>query len=410
MAEEKSTFENEMNFITTLVEHLSDAESPNSYIVWSGLTIISATLKDNVFFKFKHGKIYPNIYTIIVAGSSATRKDAPIRMAETLLRDLGTTKVISGRASIQAVMKVLSENYTNDKGHRLKGASGILLSKELSDLIVDDPVAMKVITDWYDCHDHWDNNLVGSGVARLENLCVTILAASNDILFQDVFKNSEIYGGLLARSFIISETKRKKKNSRMFDVMDQTDLYPVLLDHLRRLVDLKGPVALTDDARHYYDDWYNSIEDDKFDRAGVIARMHTGVLKVAILLAAARDDFDMTVREEDVEHSIDLCLGLVKNYKQITVVSGKSELANPMNLMLAELLKEKDHCIQRRVLIQRLLGSLDSTIMDRCTETLIDAEFIHITSKGGVPAYKLTDKFLKTYEKESAPIAKGTSK
>lgn len=399
-----------MNFISALVEHLEDAESPNSYIVWAGLATISAVLRDNVYFQFKHGRIYPNIYVIIVAGSSATRKDAPVREAEKLVREIANTKVISGRASIQAVMKTLAENYTNEKGHRLKGASGILLSKELSDLIVEDPVAMKVITDWYDCHDRWDNNLISSGVSKLENLCVTVLSASNDILFQDVFKNSEIYGGLLARSFIVSENRRKKKNSRMFDTLVDKNLYPVLIEHLRILAACKGPIGFTDEARKYYDEWYMSIEDEKFDRAGVIARMHTGVLKVSMLLAAARKDFSMTVREADVEHSINLCLGLIKNYKQITVVSGKSELANPMNLILAELIKDKDHCIQRRVLIQRLLGSLDSNIMDRCTETLIDAEFVVVTSKGGVPAYKLTPKFLETYEKEAAPQVKGASK
>jgi hypothetical protein len=399
-----------MNFITNLVEHATDAESPNSYVVWAGLATIAAVLRDNVYFQYKYDRIYPNIYVIIVAGSSSTRKDYPVRLAERLTRDISNTKVISGRSSIQAVMKTLSENYTNEKGHRLKGASGILLSKELSDLIVDDPVAMKIITDWYDCHDHWDNNLVSSGVSKLENLCVTIMAASNDILFQDVFKNSEIYGGLLARSFIITETRRKKKNSRMYDAMGSRDLYPILVEHLTNLSKCKGPVDVTDEARKYYDDWYMSIEDDKFDRAGVIARMHTGVLKVSILLAAARKDFNMTVQEKDVEHAIDLCLGLIKNYKQITVVSGKSDLANPMNLILAELIKEKDHCIQRRVLIQRLLGSLDSQIMDRCTETLVDAEYIGVTIKGGAPAYNLTKKFLENYEKESAPRVKEAAK
>lgn len=392
-----------MNFITRLLEHMDDAESPNSYIVWAGLATLAAILRDNVYFQFRYDKIFPNIYVIIVAGSSATRKDAPVRIAEKLIRDVGTTKIVSGRTSIQAVMKILSENYTNAQGHRLKGASGILCSKELSDLIVDDPVAMKVITDWYDCHDIWDNNLVSSGVSKLENLCVTILAASNDILFQDVFKNSEIYGGLLARSFIVSETRRKKKNSRMYDRLDQVDLYPLLIKHLESLTKLKGALIFTDSARLYYDQWYQSIDDERFDRAGVIARMHTGVLKVAILLAAARPDFEMTVQEKDVEGSIDLCLGLIKNYKQITVVNGRSELATPMNMILGELIKDKDHCIQRKVLIQRLLGSIDSQIMDRCTETLIDADFIAITAKGGNPAYRLTDKFLVDYEKEAAP-------
>lgn len=399
-----------MNFITTLVEHMESAESPNSYIVWAGLATIAAVLRDNIYFSFKFDKIYPNIYVIIVAGSSATRKDAPVRISEKLIRDVSNTKVIAGRASIQAVMKTLSENYTNETGHRLKGASGILLSKELSDLIVDDPVAMKVITDWYDCHDRWDNNLIGSGVSKLENVCVTILSASNDVLFQDVFKNSEIYGGLLARSFIVTENRRKRKNSRMFDSLDTRNLYPVLIEHLRELAKLKGEIILTPEAKQCYDDWYNSIEDEKFDRAGVIARMHTGVLKVSMLLAAAREDFKMTVRQADIEHAIDLCVGLIKNYKQITVVSGKSDLANPMNLILAELIKEKDHCIQRRILIQRLLGNLDSQILDRCCETLIDAEFIVVTSKGNSPAYRLTEKFMTVYEQELNPKIKGTAK
>ena len=396
-----------MNFITTLLEHLETAESPNSYIKWAGLAAISAVLRDNIYFKFKFDVIYPNIYVVIVAGSSATRKDAPVRICEKLVREVANTKIVAGRTSIQAVMKILSENYTNEQGHRLKGASGLITSKELSDLIVEDPVAMKIITDWYDCHDRWDNNLISSGVSKLENVCVTILAASNDVLFQDVFKNAEIYGGLLARSFIISETRRKTKNSRMFDSLDEKDLYPLLVKHLRELARCKGPITLTNEAKIFYDEWYLGIDDEKFDRAGVIARMHTGVLKVSILLAAARENFKMTVQKYDVEQAIDWCTALVKNYKQVTIVSGKSDLANPINMILAELIREKDHILQRRHLIQRLLGAIDTAILDRCVETLVEAEYIRVTQKQSAVAYELTKKFLESYEKELSPQTKG---
>jgi len=70
----------------------------------------------------------------------------------------------------------------------------------------------------------------------------------------------------------------------MYDELGARDLYPVLVEHLTNLSKCKGAISVTDEARKYYDDWYMSIEDDKFDRAGVIARMHTGVLKVSILL------------------------------------------------------------------------------------------------------------------------------
>jgi hypothetical protein len=48
--------------------------------------------------------------------------------------------------------------------------------------------------------------------------------------------------------------------------------------------------------------------------------------------------------------------------------------------------------------------------MDRCTETLVDAEYIGVTIKGGAPAYNLTKKFLENYEKESAPRVKEAAK
>lgn len=401
-----------MSFLEILQDHTVDMESPTSYIIWSGLGAIAAVLRDNVFFQFRHGRIYPNIYVILVAKSSATRKDPPVRLIEKLVREVGNTKVVAGRASIQGIMRTLYENYTNEKNHRLKGASGIFISKELSDFLVEDPVATKILTDWYDTHDVWDNNLITlGGINRLENVCVTMVAASNDVLFTDVFKSSEIYGGLLARTFIITETKRRRKDSRMYDENKTiVDKMPELIKHLHSLTKFKGSINIHNDARAYYDDWYKSIDDESFDKAGIVARIHTGVLKVAILIAANRFNFNMEMTLKDMEHATDLCTGILKNYKQIVFTGGKNEAAAPTGLILAELLKSKDNCLQRRHLIQRLLSITDSVLIDKSLATLQEAEYVVVTQREGSVAYQLTPKCIEIYNKECEATSKGKSK
>jgi hypothetical protein len=398
-----------MDFIEVFLKYTEELESPTSYLKWAAITTLAAVCRDNIYFEDAYGKIYPNIYTIIVARSSATRKDPPIRIAEKLIRDVGNTKVISGRTSIQAAIRILADSFVNDKGIRLKGASGVLVSKELSDFLVEDPQAMKILTDWYDCHEVWPNSLVSlNGVLALYNVCITLLAASNDVLFRDVFKTSEVYGGLLARTFIIQESRRRQKNSRMYSNKDLSDWYKLLLEHLQLLARIKSPVRFTEPAKETYHKWYLSLEDERFDKAGVIARIHTGVLKLSMLLAAARPEFveSLEVKKEDVEASISECFDLLKNYQMVVYSAGKSEMSQPITLVLMELLKEKDHTLSRRAIIQRLFGQIDSKSLDLVKENLLDAGYIKIVQRGG-EAYQLTDKFLEIYLQEKSSLLGG---
>ena len=388
-----------MDFIDIFTKHTADLESPLSYIRWSAVAILSAVMRDNLYYQWTHGKIYPNIYVVIVAKSSATRKDPPIREAERFLRAIGNTKVISGRASIQAVMKVLAENYVDkDTNKRLRGAVGILMSKELSDFLVDDPVATKILTDWYDCHDIWPNNLISSGITELRNLCVTMLAASNDELFKDVFHHREIYGGLLARSFIITESRRRKKNSRMYADPEQENHEEELLQHLTKISSMYGQVELTENAKRLYDDWYNSIEDEHYDKAGVIARMHTCVLKLAMILAASHFSFDKVIHMHDVVKAIEWIQQLIRNYQTVMLGTGRCILAEPTTLVLQELMKVKNYQLTYRQLIQRLFGNVDGDTLQKVLKDLCDTGFLRPDGSLGEPRYTLTEKFFEHLE------------
>lgn len=389
---------NLMNFIDMFLEYTKDGESPTSFFKWSAISMLSAVMRDNVYYDVATDKIYPNIYVLLVAKSGACRKGSPLKIAQKLVQLTNNTKVISGRASIQGAMQVLAGFDTKTM---IKGASGLLYSEELSAFLVEDPAAIKILTDWYDYHEKWTNTLV-SGVSELHHVCVSLLGASNEHLLRDVYNDKAIYGGLLARTFIVLEEKRRKKNSRMF--IDPSQYNPEnLLAHLRELSRLKGPITFTEDAKKEYDSWYNSIDDEAYSsKSGVLERIHTGVLKLSMILAAAEPrtiyDKRIVVDKQNVDVAIDECWTLLRNYDFLTMGAGKSPIGHQIALVIRELSTASNNTLTRKILIRRLWAEIDAPTLDNIIVTMSQGGLIGTTTVCSEEAYYLTSVALERIE------------
>lgn len=322
------------NFVNDFLEYAEDLESPTCFIEWSSFAAISAILRDNVYLDKGASKIYPNIYVLLVADSSISRKGAPLNLVEGLIGEIRNTKVISGRWSIQGAMRKL-QRAENINGTMIKGASAIIYAEELASSVVEDPATPKILTDWYDFHEQWDNTLV-SGEFSLSNVCITMLAASNEDYLSDVYTRQAVSGGLLARTFIIRGYGRRRKNSRQYVDLDKyKKRKPRLLEHLKRISKYKGTVQSDEDAKKEFHDWYESLDDNFYQsKSGVEARLHTGVEKLSVILAAAESTFDGLIRKHHVEEAIERSMNLLKNYRNLAIGGGKSQSAQAQNLVL----------------------------------------------------------------------------
>ncbi len=103
---------------------------------------------------------------------------------------LGTksTKLISGRSSIQGILDELSRGETDKvTGKVTSGGSALFSASELSAGIVSDPEAVKILTDIYDFKDEYTSRLRGTGVFRIKNVCFSLVAASNEELLWDIY-------------------------------------------------------------------------------------------------------------------------------------------------------------------------------------------------------------------------------
>jgi hypothetical protein len=149
-----------MNWVQEVVDLHYELESPESFWRWAAISVLSAVVKDNVWINQQIFNMYPNIYTMFHA-DSGLKKGPPVNMAKKLVKMVNNTRVITGRGSIQGILKDLGTVQTAPGGKLVGGGKSVafICSSELSSSIVEDKVATKILTDLYDRIYNEDGNI-----------------------------------------------------------------------------------------------------------------------------------------------------------------------------------------------------------------------------------------------------------
>jgi hypothetical protein len=201
-------------WLEQIVKQHSELESPLSFWKWAALAAISAVVKDQVWLNRQIYNLYPNIYVMLHA-ESGLKKGPPISMAKQLVKMVNNTRIISGRSSIQGILKELGTAYTVPGGKVVNKSVAFICSSELSSSIVEDKVATTILTDLYDRQynvGEW-RSLLKMESFNLKDPTITMLTATNEAHSEDFFTRKDISGGYFARTFIVYENKRNKPNS-----------------------------------------------------------------------------------------------------------------------------------------------------------------------------------------------------
>ena len=389
-----------MNFIQMFLDFSKECESPTSFFQWAAISTLSAVMRDNVYVPYGPTRIYPNLYVILLADSGAARKGLPLKMAKKFITKIDNTKVIDGRASIQGVIEELARVEQNGTGFiSKKDASGLFYSEEFSASLVEDPAAIKVLTDLYDFQERWKDTL-RSGTLELKNVCLSLLGASNETLLRDIFTDKAIYGGLLGRTFIIHEKKRRLKNSMMYSKILTSDDEKPLLEHLKVLSKIKGEVKICDKARATYDKWYNSIDDEMYSsKTGFIERVHVGVIKLATCLAASEDKILQTkeifIEEQHIDEAINVAFKIKKAQQILTIGQGLSASKQHLALFINILANSSRYMITHKELLRKHFTDFDVQELENTKLSLINAGLLMEVPIGNEAGYMLTDVAIK---------------
>jgi hypothetical protein len=416
-----------MNWLQTLTKQHDELESPRSFWYWSAIAALSAVVKDQVWLNRQIYSLYPNIYVMLHA-ESGLKKGPPISMAKQLVKPVNNTRIISGRSSIQGILKKLGEAYTQPGGKIVTKSVAFICSSELSSSIVDDKVATKILTDLYDRQyniGEWQS-LLKMETFDLKDPTITMLTATNEAMSEDFFTRSAIQGGYFARTFIVYEKESQNSNSLIYPLAHPPN-YNLSADYLKEVAKLRGefkPLAQVEKTGEFkykkikqgrdlyfnavgitYDDWYDNFKEtikiqETRDETGTLNRFGDSVLKVAMLLSLAHQPV-LTLTEEAMNEAITESEKLLGNVRKTTM--GKQGLSNAAvlkTLIIMELLNRPNHQVTRVILMKKLWANYNaSQEFDDMMQSFDAAGLIVTNSIGNQIIYTMPPHQVEEYRK-----------
>lgn len=369
-----------MSWIDNLLKETTEAETPRNYIFWAGIATISAIVAPNVWIN--RGGVYklsPNVFVMLI-GESGLGKGLPINVSKKLVKMVGSTRVISGRNTIQAILKELAASETDEKTGvpKWKDSRAFIVSGEFSTLLQEDKAALPIITELYDTHysEDWDNKTKGSGIDKLDRVNITLFGGSTPEHFRNVVPEADVRGGFVGRILTVYEEERWKINPLSDTSAELKFPYDELSEHLRTLALIKGPFSYCPDARKLWDEWYLDIRGRKIhDPTGAVNRLPDNVLKVAMCLALSKR-IELFLHKEDLEEAIDRCMTLTIDSRRLTGGQGKSALGEQTHMVIQALLRAEENILPKSEILRRYYGQFDVYELDKIIQTLETAGIV----------------------------------
>ncbi len=369
------------DFYSDYLTHTRIYESPTSFWKWSAYATISAILRDKCYIRNGDSKLFPNMYTLIIAESSGQRKNRPIELSESLIIKLNTCKTISGRASVQAILDELALTETDKKtGKVIKNASAIFYAPELAAGIVSDPEGMRILTDIYDYKmNQYKSRLRTGPCFNLDRIVFSMFSASNEDMLRNLFYVAVVKGGFLARTMLVTANEFRPSNSLKRVDQDALKLsYNKSLASLSKVNEMNGEMTYEEDAIKEFESWYNPFRTSyakKKESSGIVGRIHTHVDKLSMILAA--NDLSLQICKCHVELAISECLSLLPNYSIFTMSHAKSDLTQAGGLIIHDLQHAPNNMISRKELMRKnWINGLDNDLLDKVVGTLESAGMI----------------------------------
>lgn len=404
-----------MNWIDQVLEECKEAETPKSFIYWSCMAALAAVANNNVYINRKGVYILrPNLYIMLMA-ESGLGKGFPVNVAKQLVTVTKATRIISGRNSIQSVIKDMATDESQEDGSgSFLDSRAFYVSSEFATSFIRDEDALTILTDLYDCHwnNEWNNSLL-SHKEKMVKPNLTILSGSSPTHFFNKIPDESIFGGFVGRLLIVYEEKVDHLDPLISDVEGQTIEYQnINYEKLsKHLIDIAQEIKNNDrkfiwtvSAAKLWKSWYmNFYGTQQGDKTGFSNRLKDHILKVSMCLSLA-EGLTFKLTESNIEEAIEKSMGLIYATRRVSEGKGKDPLGPQAKIILDLLIKAPGFVLTRKKLLQKGYGDFDSATLDRIVDTtFIEQGWItkeHVNEGGKWEwKYQMTPEAIRQYQK-----------
>ena len=319
--------------------------SPDSYIEWGLLYIISAALQRRVWRGQIDGRpLFPNLY-LILTGDPGVGKGLVITEANKILRhfklekekdQVGETKTVNfnehsnkqgmekpllfqvgaDATTYEALVKEISHSvraYFYKEAEKQKAyihSSLAFCLEEISSLFrkhTEDLVRFLLVT--YDCGDY-RYDTISRGRDFIKNCCLSLFGGTTPKFLKRVFSDELLNEGFASRCIFVFELcNRFDRLKPPFFNEDQMKEYNIILQHIKKLSTLYGKIEFDKEAAEYLELWNKT---DKYKRPNTspklnyyYARKPVTIQKLAMAIHFL-DSTEMRINLEECQKAIAL--------------------------------------------------------------------------------------------------------
>lgn len=302
----------EKSFIHKYVEYTRNQESPLSFHIWTALTVLASVMGRKCFMNRGFYVLYPNLFTILVAGSALCRKSTSIALATNLV-DLDTIPgalVFKGKVTPEKLTKDIAEAQLIEPSTGEWATPNVLIcASELSVFLTKQSYGeptIHVLTDLFDCPKKWEFKTKNRGTDTLHNVFICILAATTPDGVAKGIPESALQEGFASRIMFVYEPSTDRSNAfpekTKEDMILEKRCQQMLVDRAK----MSGEFKLTPDAKAWFGDWYDNVykKGNPRDRRlqGFYGRKHDHLLRLGMIFAASNGETEILVG--DLEASL----------------------------------------------------------------------------------------------------------
>jgi hypothetical protein len=352
----------------------SATESPRKFHWWSAVTVLSSALKRHVWVDRKTFKLYPNLYTVLVA-RPGLGKGAAINPAIGILKESGVTNMLSDRITMEYVLEKLSKGFPAYAGAvqgKIKigtDACVLVVSTELSVFITASQFTITALTDLWDSKEGiYGYGTRGKGEFNIDSPCVSLLGGSAQEWLVKSVPSDAVGGGFTRRVNFVLATKKERKIP--WPSMNHFKIRADLIEDLREISLIRGEFGIAPNARPVFEAIYDASEADEFDdeaTAGYKISRWANVLKVATCISVARGDTN-EISKKDLEEAIEKTEEVANDIPIIFRAVGESPLVSASDKVLRYV--ELRGYASREAIMKANWRHLSSEDLDRIIVTL----------------------------------------
>ena len=338
---------------STLAEYLAftaDTESDKRFHRWSFLSCVAAKLGRRVYFPFGHGRIYPNMYVLLI-GVPAARKSTAINIAQKLLAASQYNTFSYTRSSREKFLMDFEDGFDVAKAFDLTPEAKMLaiLSTPIDMMsLLDKPFAppdpvrevficcdefvdfigqkninfINTLTTLWDNKDNYPERLKNSKSVNILKPTVNILGGTTPQSFDTALPPDVIGSGFMSRVILVYGDVPKHKIT--FPVPPDPRTNKSLIASLDRVGRISGEATLTQDAEALIDkiyQTYSNLPDARLQY--YCARRLDHLIKLCMVIAALKGttviDYDSVVEANTIltytEQTMQKALGEFGNAK-----------------------------------------------------------------------------------------------